>query len=66
MKLTIQQPATIGIDLGKRIMHLHAVDQHGGVLWRKTLKSDELKVFLKDLQPCLIGIEACGGSHYWY
>ncbi len=61
-----KQPATIGLDLAKSIMHLHALDEHGGTLWKKTLKTEELAVFLEKLQPCLIGIEACGGSHYWH
>lgn len=62
----VKQPATIGLDLAKSIMHLHALDENGSTLWKKTLKTDELVIFLETLEPCLIGIEACGGSHYWY
>lgn len=65
MSHTVQNPATIGIDLAKSVMHLHALDKTGNALWKKTLKTDELMIFLKELEPCLIGIEACGGSHYW-
>jgi transposase len=61
-----KQPTTIGLDLAKSIMHLHALDEYGGTLWKKTLKTEELVKFLENLQPCLIGIEACGGSHYWH
>lgn len=69
-KSTIQhpvtkQPSTIGLDLAKSIMHLHALDEQGNTLWKKTLKTDDLVTFLRELSPCLIGIEACGGSHYW-
>jgi transposase len=63
---TIKNPATIGLDLAKSIMHLHALDEQGSPLWKKTLKTDELVIFLEKLEPCLIGIEACGGSHHWY
>ena len=63
---SVKQPATIGLDLAKSIMHLHALDEHGSTLWKKTLKTEELVIFLKNFDPCLIGIEACGGSHYWY
>ena len=62
----LQQPATIGLDLAKSIMHLHALDNQGKVLWKKTLKTEELVAFLEKFDPCLIGIEACGGSHYWH
>jgi transposase len=24
-----------------------------------------LSIFIANLPPCLIGLEACGGSHYW-
>lgn len=66
MNHIIENPATIGIDLAKSIMHLHALDEHGGTLWKKTLNAGEFISFLKQLNPCLIGIEACGGSHYWH
>ena len=62
----IRQPSTIGLDLAKNIMHLHALDDQGNTLWKKNLKTDELVTFLKKLNPCLIGIEACGGTHYWH
>lgn len=62
----LKQPTTIGLDLAKSIMHLHALDNNGHTLWKKTLKTEELVIFLKTLDPCLIGIEACGGSQYWH
>ena len=62
----VKNPATIGIDLAKSIMHLHALDEQGISLWKKTLKTEELVTFLTKLDSCLIGIEACGGSHYWH
>lgn len=61
-----KQPTVIGLDLAKSIMHLHSMDERGDTLWKKTLKTDELVTFLGKLEPCLIGIEACGGSHYWH
>jgi transposase len=32
---------------------------------RKQLKRDQVAAFFARLQPCLIGIEACGGAHFW-
>lgn len=66
VKSTVKQPTTIGLDLAKNVMHLHGLDDSGHTLWKKTLKTEELVTFLRPLQPCLIGIEACGGSHYWH
>lgn len=55
----------LGIDLGKHLFHIHAIDQHSKLVLRKKLKRKELLIFLSNLSPCLIGMEACGGSHYW-
>ena len=65
-KSVLKQPTTIGLDLAKSIMHLHSLDDNGHTLWKKTLKTEELVIFLKTLDSCLIGIEACGGSQYWH
>ena len=56
---------TIGIDLAKHTFSLHGVDSHGRVVFRKTLSRTKLLPFLGSLSPCLIGMEACSGAHYW-
>ncbi|HCL5251322.1 TPA: IS110 family transposase [Salmonella enterica] len=55
----------IGLDLAKHIFQLHAVDHHERVVIRKTLRRSQMPAFFAQLEPCLIGIEACGSSHYW-
>jgi transposase len=60
MKLT-----TIGIDLAKSVFQLHGVDVHGKALLRKQLKRSQMASFFANLEPCLIGMEACGSAHYW-
>ena len=55
----------LGIDLGKRYFHVYAVDKHDVLVTRKKLTRKQLILFLSNLEPCLIGMEACGGSHYW-
>lgn len=32
---------------------------------RKQLKRDQVAAFFARLQPCLVGVEACGGAHFW-
>lgn len=56
---------TVGIDLAKSTFHLHGVDEHGNVVARKKLSRSRLAAFMANLPPCLVGMEACGGSHYW-
>lgn len=55
----------IGIDLAKQVFQVHGVDRRGKVVLRRTLKRHQVVRFFEELPPCLIGLEACGGSHYW-
>jgi transposase len=57
--------ATIGLDLAKNVFQVHGVDERGTAVLRKQLRRDQVALFFSRLQPCLIGIEACGGAHYW-
>lgn len=56
---------TLGIDLAKNIFQLHGVDQRGVAVVRRRLTRQQLVPFLTKLSPCLVGIEACGGAHFW-
>ena len=60
MKIT-----TIGLDLAKNVFQVHGVDEHGVAVLRKQLKRSQVAPFFARLEPCLIGIEACGGAHFW-
>jgi len=56
---------TIGIDLAKSVFQLHGVDAAGEVVFRKKLRRAGVLEFLRDLRPCLIGMEACATAHFW-
>lgn len=56
---------TLGIDLAKSVFQLHGVDVAGAVVLQKKLRRAAVLDFLRGLQPCLIGMEACATSHYW-
>jgi transposase len=60
-----QQLHTVAIDLAKKVFHLVGADTTGKILWRKRLTRYALMPFIAQLPPVLIGIEACGGAHYW-
>src|SRR6516162_11649164 len=55
---------TIGIDLGKTVFHLVGINGRGAVVVRKKCSRTQLLRFTSNLPPCLIGMEACGGSHF--
>jgi transposase len=57
--------SVIGLDLAKNVFQLHGIDPDGEVVVRKQLKRSQLRQFFAKLHPCLIGMEACGGAHYW-
>lgn len=57
--------STIGLDLAKDVFQIHAVDERGKVVQKKKLKRKEMPTYFANLEPCLIGMEACGSSHYW-
>src|SRR5262247_2446968 len=57
--------STVGIDLAKKVFHLVGTDTTGRIVWRKRLTRHALVPFLAQLPPVTIGMEACGGAHYW-
>ena len=60
-----QELNTVAVDLAKKVFHLVGSDTTGKILWRKRLSRHALMPFIAQLPPVLIGIEACGGAHYW-
>src|SRR5215470_6750404 len=44
---------------------IHGVDAHGHVIVKKRLARQKVLSFVAQLPPCLIGMEASGGAHYW-
>ena len=60
-----QELSTVAIDLAKKVFHLVGTDTTGNILWRKRLSRNALLPFIAQLPPVLIGMEACGGAHYW-
>ena len=59
------QVSTIGLDIAKNVFQVHGVDRHGKVVLRKRLARGKVLAFFANLPRCLIGLEACGGAHYW-
>src|SRR6202521_1715517 len=55
---------TIGIDLGKTVFHLVGLDLRGEVAVRKKFSRTQLLRFTANIRVELIGMEACGGSHF--
>jgi len=56
--------ASIGIDLGKTVFHLVALDERSKVLVSRKFSRPQVLAYTANLPSSLIGIEACGGSHF--
>ena len=57
--------STVGLDLAKNVFQVHAIDDAGEVIVRRSLRRRQVLPYFGNLEPCLIGIEACGTSHHW-
>lgn len=55
----------VAIDLAKKSFQVHATNAEGKAILRKKLNRKNLVLFFSNLNPVTIGMEACGGSHYW-
>jgi transposase len=60
MKLT-----TIGLDVAKQSFQVHGADTDGRAVLRRRLRRNQVGSFFANLPPCVVGLEACCGAHYW-
>ena len=61
----MKQITTVGLDLAKHVFQVHGADAEGTPVLRRKLRRAEVLRFFEKLAPCLIGMEACSGSHFW-
>lgn len=55
----------IGVDIAKTVFQLHWVETETGEIRSKQLKRAGFLAHFVNLEPCLIGMEACGGAQHW-
>jgi len=63
-KSTSRGSTVYGVDLGKNIFHLVALDERGAVLRRARFRRATLLTFFERAEPALVGMEACPGSQW--
>jgi transposase len=59
------QVTTIGVDLAENVFQVHGITDNGEVAFNRALRRAQVLSFFEKLEPCLVGIEACGTSHHW-
>jgi len=62
----MEEISVIGIDLAKQVFQLCGENKAGEVVLTKRLKRKAFMTFMEqEALRCLVGMEACGGAHYW-
>jgi transposase len=59
------QIVRLGVDLAKNIFSLCGVDADEHIVLEKTVQRKGLLALIGQLPPCIIGMEAGSGAHYW-
>lgn len=61
----MKEIATIGLDPTKNVFQVHGIDAKGVILVLRQVRRAQVLLFFSRLPPCLVGIGACAGAHYW-
>lgn len=54
-----------GVDIAKNVFQLYWVDAETGEVFNKQVKRAKFLEHFANRAPCVIGMEACGGSNHW-
>ncbi len=55
----------VGVDIAKHLIQVHFIDENTGEVVDKQLRGRDFLEYFSNREPCLIGMEACGGSQHW-
>lgn len=61
----MEQVIRVGLDTSKHVFQVHGVDRMERVVLRRQLHRSQVEKFFAALPPTVVGLEACGASHYW-
>lgn len=61
----MEQIIRIGLDTSKHVFQVHGVDGSEHAVLRRQLSRAQVERFFAGLAPTVVGLEACGASHYW-
>jgi transposase len=51
--------------LAKNVFQVHGVDANDKIVVARQLRRRQLLPFIAQLKPCLVKMEACGGTHHF-
>ena len=57
--------SVVGVDTAKNVFQVYTVDQETGEVINQQIKRAQFLRWFANRAPCLVGMEACGGSQHW-
>ena len=57
--------ARIGIDTAKNVFYIQGVCAAGKQRMSRKLRRSQVLALIGQLEPCLVGMEACATAHHW-
>jgi transposase len=57
--------SVVGVDTAKIVFQLYTVDKETGEVMNQQIKRAQFLRWFANRAPCLVGMEACGGSQHW-
>jgi transposase len=61
----MDEVTTVGLDLAKRVVSLCAENAAGRIVVQRTLRRDAVLAWFANRAPCVVGMEACSGAHWF-
>jgi transposase len=55
----------VGLDIAKNIFQVFTAAENGREIGNRKMPRKAMIEFFANLQPCIIGVEACGTAHHW-
>jgi transposase len=55
----------VGVDTAKNVFQVYTVDKETGEVINQQIKRAQFLLWFVNRAPCLVGMEACGGSQHW-
>jgi len=63
--MNVTTKAVVGVDTAKSVFQVYTVEQETGEVINKPVKRAQFLQWFANRTPCLVGMEACGGSQHW-
>jgi transposase len=57
--------SVVGVDTAKSVFQVYTVDKETGEVINQQIKRAQFLQWFASRAPCLVGMEACGGSQHW-